>query len=198
MEKLLKEFLEKKAEVLSKPVMDFMDSQVVYQTEDTDCEEVSGRNEKAKFLKVTEATREWLRAVALCSMLENRKKVREEVSLVVPDDDVSVSVSMDGVFCDHYIEQGDVAQTPIGVIDAYVYEAILGVKNNPIILLYQFFDEQLRKERSLMAGKDGSSTPILTRSVLERYGVNDVLGVYRMESLMQGINAFLHPDRSVV
>ena len=191
MDVLLKTFLRKEADLLNQQVKELMNSQTVYQVEDD-----IGVFDNGKTMQLQNAVRaveKWLRAVGLCSLLENRSKTSELISLTMPADELNVGMSMDGVYGDYFGDLRNDVHTPIGSMSPYVCEAIVNVEENPVLLLYQFFDEQIRKERRMIVEK-GGNVSILSSSILEEYGIVDVLGVYRLDSLMEGINKFLHPD----
>lgn len=196
MDVLMKAFLRKEADALNQPVKDFMECQVVYQIKSADDKELIDYDRKApKFQKVVNAVEKWLRAVALCSLLEDDSKTSETISLTMPEEDsLDVRASMDRAFGDCFSSlKDDNIYTPIGSMRAYVCEAIVNVEENPVLLLYQFFDEQIKMEHRLIAEK-GGNVPILSGSILNEYGIVDLLGIYKLDTLMEGINRFLHPE----
>lgn len=173
-----------------------------------------------QYLFIIRDIRNWLGVVLALDMLENRKESASAV-IYLPTQDVEVKVGRDSTgsipegrkklrynkpLWDMFYE--DVAdkcrdipyferhtekpvKTPVGIMDGFVLEALLGVGVNPITKAYEVFESLDQKIHNLLSERGAAEDVVLSDEVLTRYHIHDTLGVYKFDSMYGVINKFL-------
>jgi len=199
------EFLEEKTKELAKPVEDFIGTLAVYEGE---AEEQSDKLCLDAYYKAVDAVRIWLRLVELLDMTEAR--YMESVAVLhLPDDDITVSVSTRAILDTNQsrgsskdfnaviegfdIGWRDLLVTPIGEMSDVTLKHVLGVADNPVMLLYRHLGDLLHLIHNILSMPLHDQIPanvLLTEELLREHGIQDVLGVYKMDKVLFDIDSF--------
>ncbi|MBO5031680.1 MAG: hypothetical protein J6D08_07315 [Lachnospiraceae bacterium] len=146
--------------------------------------------------KALEACRVWLRAVLGVEAIDNHKAdISAEVTLFLPDRllEASIYTSELPFGGENKSIHTEKLTTPIGIMDYFTYRAILEVPNNPVQLLYRYFQDlihQMHNITSMPFHCDGQDD-LLNKYIVEDEGISDVLGVHQYDSLWYNIDEFL-------
>ena len=184
-------------------------------------EEGNDRDCKNNYLFMQRDIKNWLRVVLMLDMLNNRKDKASAV-IYLPGKNIEVEVHTfaeihipDGIKpfeCANYSWEGnynsvaslcmdlpyfdntapDTLKTPIGVMDSFVLEAVLGVEPNPIIGVFEVLSGLNKQLHSFLSERGYSSNVVLTDELLAEYGIKDVLNVHVFDTKYPIIEKFLN------
>lgn len=94
----------------------------------------------------------------------------------------------------------DKMYTPIGEMSVFAYLAITQIKNNPVMLMYNFFGDCIEQIHNILAmpiyeeqGGDG----LLDEYRMEDLGIQDPLGLHRFDYLWSGVRHFFEEAKVV-
>lgn len=147
------------------------------------------------YKKAVEACRIWMQAVLAVEAAEDKRSdISAEAALFLPDRLLEVSISTTGLPFDG-ASNADTAElliTPIGRMNYFTYRAILDVPDNPVKVLYRYFQDMLHYMHIVLTmpiHADGQDD-LLNKSILKYEGIVDVLGVHRYDSLWYNVEEF--------
>lgn len=197
---LMKAYLTQEAKKYAEAVIEFTKEIAVY---DEDPNYADVQRCKIAYEKAVDDMSKWVRKVMLVEMALFNKCHEVSCRLILPDDEYIIRVCDDG---DSLSDGGDIfgegiadtVHTPIGEMSAYLFNAITEIEGNPVKVFYLHLGaciEYIHNELAIF--NVGAEKELLTKSVLKMYCIFDVLGVYKMDSLLLGIDEFLKPrDKS--
>lgn len=198
---LMKAYLTQEAKKYAEAVIAFTEEEAIF---DLPPSEAEIQRCKIVYKSAVEAMSEWVRKVMLVEMAIFTRCHKISCRLMLPDDDEGlIRVCDDGecVYENIFAEEwGDNIQTPIGEMSEYLFNAITEVEGNPVKLFYSHLGgcvKHIRNEIALCQSGEvnhsDAEVMLLTKKVLAYYSIFDVLGVYKMDSLLLGIDEFLKP-----
>ncbi len=200
---------------LSQPVRKFAGTEAVYAGEedgllDAQCWEA--------YLDALDAVRRWLRIASLLDLSESLR-TETHTLLYLPGEDLQVDVCVEAEVCMPvrnvpgvlFPAQGAGSEvmrrqwerpacfhrgsyegisTPIGRMDSFLYRCLVEVRENPVSLIYRHFARLLEKTRGMLRAQ-GAPDGVMEEGLLADYGIHDVIGVYRLDSSLAGVDRFL-------
>ena len=191
----LKAYLESSAAKYAEPVRTLASVASVCQGEyDYQLEEVS----RSVYTAARAAVASWLKDVLLVSVMGSSIESVAAAELALPSGYICVSVNSDDrsdtspgsdIFGrgmpDPFASAGNVIErmpkTNLGRMSLPVYELITSIRDNPVALMYKYFDSQLELLHRFCG------TGLLTDDVLSGHNVQDYLGIYDMDILYRSI-----------
>ena len=146
--------------------------------------------------------------VELVNMTES--KYRESFAVLhLPDDDIENTLIARSILSSNEVEgehkrytievenyvqdYRELIRTPIGELSDMVLEYILGVADNPVMLLYNPLGDLLHGIHNILSMPIHDEVPadvVLTAELLEEHGIQDVIGVYKMDKILFDISDF--------
>lgn len=201
------DFFTEQTKELAKPVYDFIGTLAVYEGE---ADKESDKQCRDAYYKALDAVKIWLRLLELLGMME--AEYMESVTVLhLPEDDIRINVSTrtfavsgtdgGGEKAFHSEIPGfdpgcrELIATPIGEMGSTTLTYILGVEDNPVKLLYGHLGDILHCIHNILSMPLHDEVPadaILTAELLEEHGIQDVLGVYKMDKILFDIYDFFH------
>lgn len=187
-------------------------------------EDENDEENKNEFLFVRREIEIWLRVVLMLDMLNNRKPNASAV-IYLPGQNLEVSVgtfiansvpknvkpfSYDTYLWESYYNtvaslcmdlpyfdesKKEAIKTPIGIMDSFVLDAILGVVPNPITETYRILINLNEQIHDLLSKQGVPRDVVLTDELLDRYKIKDVLGVHVFDISYPVIAEFLNIPR---
>jgi hypothetical protein len=191
-DEVLKAIIAEKTDELTKPVVDFINFEPIYNTpqdaiKDLEC--------NAAYLKAVYAIDEWmLRAMKVYSLGHDINSLY--MMLQFPDGNrkYALEASVNGVVIH---QSAKTFNTTIGVLNYFMYRCITDIKDNPVKLFYKAMNEQIKEVQVKIALNQDKSDPndtAPTESNLKECGINDPLGICRMARWLKGIEQFFEED----
>ena len=140
------------------------------------------------------AARVWLWAVLAAEVIDSRADVSVEAQLLLPDRtlEVGLHTSEQPFYGSISNPQREMLITPIGRIDYFTYKTIIEYPENPIQVLYRFFQKLIHQIHNIAVMPlhcDGHDDLLNKRMVTDE-GIVDVLGVYKFDSSCYDVNKF--------
>lgn len=154
------------------------------------------------YTAAVDACEKWLRLVVIAELLEQQKKANAFVSLQLPNRKLNLEASTNNSRVDVFEAQSNVDKmyTPIGEMSVFAYLAITQIKNNPVMLLYNFFGDSIEQIHNILAmpiyEEQGGDGP-LDEYRMEDLGIQDPLGLYRFDYLWSGVRHFFEEAKVV-
>lgn len=145
--------------------------------------------------RAIEACRTWLRAVLAVEFMEGAESVTStECAITLPDRLLGVSLRdgeppFGGEDDIHYREM---LTTPIGRLDYFTYQCIIGIKENPVQLLYRYFQDLIHQIHAIVSlPPHNEADGLLHSSLVADLGIIDLIGVSRYDSFFYDVDRFL-------
>lgn len=167
-------------------VKNFTEQLAVY--EDTKPLEETDAQTRAAYEEAVSSVEGYAKMLLLQEMYEDSSLASAAAQLKLPDRVLNISVSAEGT--SEEVNAYELVETPIGCIDEYFYKQLLENRYNPISCLYKHLGVLIRGEHNMLA-MQGCDFEILCKATLDGAQIQDVIGVYKMDSLLRGIDDFL-------
>lgn len=152
-----------------------------------------------KYEEALKSVREWVKVVLSCEIMESKGVSSARAKLYLPDRflETSVNVSeLSDVFepfssCVCRFPNRSTLHTPIGEMGYVLYRAIVEVKDNPVKVLYGYFQSLIQQMRGIVEHRRNCVVDLLHAGLLSEIGIVDVLGVASYDYLWYDVDRFL-------
>lgn len=197
----IEDFVREEAARYSLTVLEFTEGQSLAVYTDS-CDANNDISLMSLYTAAVDACEKWLRLVTIAELLEQQKKANAFVSLQLPSRRLNVEASTNNSRGDVFEAQSnaDKMYTPIGEMSTFAYLAITQIKNNPVMLLYNFFGDCIEQIHNILAmpiydeqGGDG----LIDEYRLEDVGIQDPLGLHKFDYLWSGVRHFFEEAKVV-
>lgn len=131
----------------------------------------------------------WLRELLLGELEMHPEYSSVRCNFRIPCGDLEVSIGVDSSEkCASDTQIPSWTETPIGVMDEFVFRALKNCEN-PVAELYKHMGVLASHIRTLL-GLRGSNSPFITQELLAENGINDPICIHQMESILCNIGDF--------
>lgn len=183
---------------LAEPVRDFIkNNKPVYVTGSSD--EACDRELRGAYKKATKAVDDWMELLVRMDAVESGA-ASINASLTMPDGDHKYFSNVCRSVPDtveplpfEFDSENDVYGffTPIGQMDYFIYRCIVDIDGNPVMLFYKYLKSQIDGIRKIIVSDpDNYEDDIITSAILEMCGIQDPLGIHRLDACLTHIEEF--------
>lgn len=149
---------------------------------------------RESYEKALDAVKVWLRAVLAAEVSDSRADISVEAQLLLPDRTLEVGLypSEPPFYGSAHTPQREMLHTPIGRIDHFTYRAIIAHPENPVQVLYRFFQNLIHQIHNIAVMPlhcDGQDD-LLNKCMVADEGIVDVLGIYQYDALWYAVEDF--------
>lgn len=170
-------------------VKNFTEQLAVY--EDAKPAEESDAEVRSAYEQAVQAVEKYTKILLVQELYEDSALNYSRVQLRLPDRILDIAVHAEGA--DDEVNAYELVETPIGFIDEYFYKQLLENKYNPISVMYKHLGMLVRGIHNMISIQSFDAE-ILCGAVLNSSEIQDVIGVYRMDTLLRRIDDFLNGE----
>lgn len=185
----LKDYVAEQTKWYTRPVLDFT-NEVAVDIGDAKEDVLIFGTAKLAYRDAVEAVEGWLRVIESAIILSSPRVKRLHCKLVLPNDEwLEVNTNIE---CNQDDDsEDDILYTPIGTMSISMYRAIMEIPNNPVQRFYMHLQDCIHTiYEKIEIAHEGSSVSILSDYEIRRSCIVDALGVYKLDSLLYGVDEF--------